>query len=242
MAVQVNNFSEENIFIISEDSKSFLLYLEIFLVNIKKFRIQNNNSILKNKKGEVKNLKNFIKNIPKNKKTIKLTIFHHKSDPTSIVEFAKEIKNNHKNINRIYCVFDYVFKSEKENHKKYKNTISQKNNLGKINIEIIESIPSYEFWLLTHIKDYSDKSFSNNNEVLREINNTMSLKNNNKKFDYKKNETESLKKEFVIKENIDKAIRTCEKLDKNHKENESKEANPSSKIYELMTYINNLTN
>jgi hypothetical protein len=137
----------EKILIISEDKKSFRLYLDEILKN--KFKLSKvNNNRPNNNKFTTKNNQIIIENR-----------FTGYTDPKSIVE---ESKKEIKEYNKIYCVYDY-----KKNQKDSSYKIASKDNIDK-DIKRIKSCPSYEFWLFLH---FSDKVpiFKDNEDLIKRL-------------------------------------------------------------------------
>ncbi len=241
-----NQFIDKNILIISEDEKSFIFYMEYFL---KELKFQNNNSDLKKSDSE--------KYFPKSKKQrcfikinkferIKITLICPKNQSLQgIVDLAKKLKDEERNspkikFDKIFCVVDAVSPQENQgNSKIYQEIISSK-NLQDLNqkysneIEIIDSNPSYEIWLLNHFQKFSDKQFKNSKSVEDEI--SKILKTKNKNFIYEKN-NENWFEKFIDKKKINQAIKNCQDLDENHLKHKNRNPNPSSKIYKIINFI-----
>lgn len=239
-----NQFIDKNILIISEDEKSFIFYIEFFLNGLK---FQNNNPDLKKYFSKSKKQKYFIK--IENSKQTKIALICPKSQsPQDIIDLAKKLKAEEKNnkipkFNKIFCVFDAISPQENRGNNEIYKTIIASGNLKDLNekyqneIEIIDSNPSYEIWLLNHFQKFSTRHFNDTKEVIREIEKNLQAKNKN--FIYEKNNEDWF--EFFIKEEkILKAIKNCEDLEKHHLEYQTKNPNPSSKIYKIINFINKI--
>ncbi len=162
-----------------------------------------------------------------------------------IVDLAKKLKNEERRnkkikFDKIFCVFDAVSPQENQgNSKIYQEIISSK-NLQDLNqkysneIEIIDSNPSYEIWIINHFQQFSDKQFKNSKLVEDEI--SKILKTKNKNFIYEKNNEDWFEK-FIDKKKINQAIKNCQALEKHHSKHQTKNSNPSSKIYKIINFI-----
>jgi hypothetical protein len=238
------NFSDKNILIISEDEKSFIFYMEFFL---KKLKFQNNNSDLKKHFPKSKKQRYFIKF--KNFERIIIALICPKNQsPQDIVNLAIKLKDEEKNnkipkFDKIFCVFDAISPQENlGNNEIYKKIIAPQ-NLKVLNekyqnqIEIIDSNPSYEIWLLNHFQNFSDKQFKNSKLVEDEINKILKIKTKNINFVYEKNNEDWFEK-IINEKNINQAIKNCQALDNHHSKYQTKNPNPSSKIYKIINFIN----
>ena len=235
MNIATKDIKEQQILILSEDSKSFFDYLIYFLTQHKVNKQKKNeqaSKILAKIKNKAKNRLEFYISNPKNSQQLKITIYHPGSNAQTIINTAKNIRDNKKNcFDRIYCVFDYVFENKhKDNHEQYKRIISQKEELEKKNIFIINSVPSYEYWLLTHLKQ-CNKNLSDD-ELKKELEDAI-------KIDYEKNNSHLFEKLFQdnYKEILEYAISRCKKQDEYNKQHEVSDDNPSSQIYKMIEYI-----
>lgn len=220
------------IIILSEDSTSFLLYLHYFFGQ---FKVQEQTKELEPHKIIKKNLPKFK---PKHKprfyiitnlqdsKQLRITIFHPGSSPKTILDTARAISQK-KYFTKIYCVFDYVFENKhKDNHHQYNSIISQKKDLEKQKIYLINSVPSYEYWLLTHFKKCG-KSFSSEEELIEELKTATTVKYDKSDRYFFKNSFQDLYKVKYLQ----KAILNCKQ------QNQTPNNNPSSHIYEVVEYI-----
>ena len=159
--------------------------------------------------------------------------------------FSKKIKRWRKKspkikFDKIFCVFDAVSPQENQgNSKIYQEIISSKNlqdlkQKYSNEIEIIDSNPSYEIWIINHFQQFSDKQFKNSKLVEDEI--SKILKTKNKNFIYEKN-NENWFEKFIDKKQINQAIKNCQALEKHHLKHQTKNPNPSSKIYKIINFI-----
>jgi hypothetical protein len=201
--------------IISEDSKSFVIY----------FR-----EILLQKPYDFKNLKKYY---PKEKLSIEVEIkskdnkHRSLSCPLNNLNFAIE---NIEKYQKIYCVFDYS-KSEK-----YKEAIANAKKY-RDKVEIIDSNPSFEYWLFLHFSN-STKPFKDQHQLIKELEELFNskLKADNKKskkiFKYDKGKYDDDFIKLLIN-NHDKAIKFAKK------NFEKTSNNPLTKIYKLFDDIRN---
>jgi len=238
------NIIEKNIVILSEDEKSFPLYFEKFM-ELKRFNLHKN--IEHNIAYKIKDFnkfryeKHFVKIILSKHLKLKIVLLappkHYSIDFINYSLKLTEINN--KKIDKIFCVFDWVSKAQKDQHSNYLEAISRREQLKKKNIEIIESVPSYEFWLVAHFSN-SSKPFRTNDEVIKTLEDEYKKKFKKEKK-YEKGSKEFLEK-IVDGKMIKNAINNSKKLDKDHNETRSKDFNPSSKIYRIIEYLDSLTN
>ncbi len=240
-----NQFIDKNILIISEDEKSFIFYMEFFL---KELKFRNNNSDLKKYFPKSKKQRYFIK--LENSERIKIALICPKNQSLQgIVYLAKTLKDEERKnkkikFDKIFCVFDAVSPQENQgNSKIYQEIISSKNlqdlkQKYSNEIEIIDSNPSYEIWLLNHFQICSTKHFAGAKEVIKEIEKNLQTKNKN--FIYEKNNEDWFEK--IIKDkNINQALKNCQALERHHLEHRNKNPNPSSKIYKIIDFIKKIS-
>lgn len=201
-------FEEIKILIISEDSKSFLVYFEKVLYGFgfrwdkkeKLFR----GTVFNPKRSieiEIKNITNCLKNV--------------ESAIAQSEEFTK-----------IYCVFDYLKNGKDESYKKALGLKTPKN------VVRINSVPSYEFWLLLHFLKTS-KQFLDNDGVIKDLENE--VRKHLKNFKYSKSQ---MSDEFfrLLESKISVATKNAKLLEKENKEVGN--IRPSStKIYQLIEEI-----
>ncbi len=243
-----NQLIDKNILIISEDEKSFIFYMEFFL-NKLKFQKNNNKDLIKyfqDQKLKTKKQRYFIKF--ENFERIKIALICPKNQSSQeIVNLAKKLKDEEKKskkikFDKIFCVFDAVSRQENlGNFKKYQEIISSKylqdlNQKYSNEIEMIDSNPSYEIWLLNHFQEFSDKQFSNSKLVEDEITKILKIKTKNKNFIYEKNNEDWFKK-FIDEKKINQAIKNCQALEKHHLKHQNKALNPSSKIFKIINFV-----
>ena len=240
-----NQFIDKNILIISEDEKSFIFYMEFFL---KELKFRNNNSDLKKYFPKSKKQRYFIK--LENFERIKIALICPKNQSLQgIVDLAKTLKNEERKnkkikFDKIFCVFDAVSPQENQgNSKIYQEIISAKylqdlKQKYSNQIEIIDSNPSYEIWLLNHFQIFSTKHFASTKEVIKEIEKNLQTKNKN--FIYEKNNEDWFEK-IIDKRKINQAIKNCQALERHHLEHQNKNPNPSSKIYKIIDFIKKIS-
>ena len=195
--------------IISEDSKSFVIYFKEMIMQ---------------SPYDFRNLKKFL---PREKLSIELEIKsknnQHRSlsCPLNNVNFAIE---NFDKYQKIFCVFDYS-KSDK-----YKEAIANAKNYSD-KIEIIDSNPSFEYWLFLHFSN-STKPFKDQHQLIKELEELVNnkLKADNKKskkvFKYNKGKYQ----DYFIELLENNHERSIEFAKKNFKKTNN---NPSTKIYKL---------
>lgn len=240
MSSNNKNYTEKNIVILSEDRKSFTLYFEKFM-QLKRFDSHKN--IEHNITYKIENFKkfdyekHFVKTIASKHLQLKIVLLappkHYSKD---FINYSLKLtKINNKKIDKIFCVFDWVSKAQKDQHNNYLEAISRREQLRKKNIEIIESVPSYEFWLVAHFSN-SSKLFRTSDEVIKKLEDEYKKKFKKGKK-YEKGSKEFLEK-IVDEKMIKNAINNTKKLDKDHNETSSKDFNPSSKIYKLIEFFN----
>jgi transketolase len=228
------------ILILSEDSKSFLFYLDYFFCQykIQKQKTSKELEIHKKIKKALPKFKSenkprfYIITNPRDNKQLRIIAFHTGSDTKTIIDTAKKI-NKQKIFSQIYCVFDFTFKhKDKFQHEQYNNIIQQKEVLKKQKIQLINSVPSYEYWLLTHFK-VCGENFSFDEELDQELNKAITP------VKYKKNDPDLFKKLFQdeYKKILENAILRCKQQDQDNQQNQTPDNNPSSKIYEIIEYI-----
>jgi hypothetical protein len=242
-----NQFIDKNILIISEDEKSFIFYMEFFL---KELKFQNNNSDLKKHFPKSKKQRYFIK-FENFERIIIALICPKNQSPQDIVNLAKKLKDEEKNnkipkFDKIFCVFDATSPQENRgNNEIYKKIIAPQ-NLKVLNekyqneIEIIDSNPSYEIWILNHFQNFSDKQFKNSKLAEDEINKILKIKTKNKNFFYEKNNEDWFEK-IINEKNINQAIKNCQALENHHSKHQTKNPNPSSKIYKILDFIKKIS-
>jgi hypothetical protein len=200
----------KKILIISEDLKSFPSYLELIF---SEFRIAPKNNKPLSKKRE----KIFIKARAGEQNFV--NIRHVGTNSLTIV---KNGNLESKNFDKVYCVFD-----KNLNDDSYKQVL---NYSVKSNVKLINSVPSYEFWLLLHFKK-SDAEFLNNQKLIKELERLIRKETGNKKFKYPKSEFPKEISSFVI-EKLPDAIRNAKAIEKLNKQNGCTE--PCTKIFQLI--------
>ena len=228
-----NQFIDKNILIISEDEKSFIFYMEFFL---KELKFQNNNSDLKKHFPKSKKQRYFIK-FDNFERIIIALICPKNQSPQDIVNLAKKLKDEEKNnkipkFDKIFCVFDAISPQENLGNNEIYKTIIAPGNLKALNekyqneIEIIDSNPSYEIWILNHFQNFSDKQFKNSKLVEDEIIKILKIKTKNRNFIYEKNNEDWFEK-IIDEKKINQAIKNCQALEKHHLKHQNRAFNPS---------------
>ncbi len=142
-------------------------------------------------------------------------------DPLTVVQYAIEKFNKHKDYDKIYCVFD------RDQHSSYEKAIIRINSLHEniadpVPIYSITSVPSFEYWILLHFEDtrrpYATKQL------------LCDLKKHIK--DYKKGSKDIFEK---TKHNLRTAIKRAKKYDQ--QQGDDGTDNPSTKVHELIEYL-----
>lgn len=152
------------------------------------------------------------------------------TDPFSIVNFAIKEFNKDPCYDRVFCVFD------KDKHSTYDKALDKirGTRLKKATIHAITSIPCFEVWILLHFV-YTTRSFhtagsaSNCDLVVSEIKHHIP--------DYQKGSKDIF---ATVADKMDTAIANAKKLENFHKT--SGTDNPSTKVYELVEYLQDLKN
>lgn len=155
------------------------------------------------------------------------------SAPLSVVDFAVEKYEKEKDLpyDRVYCVFD------KDKHTTYAAALDKIRNIRLkkgATLHAITSIPCFEIWLLLHYT-YTTRSFcaagdeSNCKLVVSEIKGYIP--------DYQKGSKDIF---ATVADKTDIAIANAKKLESFHET--SGTDNPSTKVHELVEYLQNLKN
>lgn len=154
------------------------------------------------------------------------------TDPFSIVNFAIKKYNEDKN-----PIYDYVFcVLDKDKHSTYDKALDKirGTRLKKATIHAINSIPCFEIWILLHYV-YTTRSFSaagdasNCELVVSEIKHYIP--------DYQKGSRDIYAK---LSDKMDTAITNTKRLESFHET--SGTDNPSTKVHELVEYLQDLRN
>lgn len=180
--------------------------------------------------GNNKSEKLYFNNFKTRRKNIKFCTGNN-TDPKgmveSLIQYIKLQDVNIKEGDKAYCVFD----GDVDNSKQYQ--IYEARLLAKkYGIEIIMSVPSFEIWYLLHFK-YTTKSFSSNNELIKELKKYITNYNKNSNvYDF-------------LKARIDFAIKNAKRLKKYHLLSEGQvidnlKFNPCTDIYIIVEYILNI--
>jgi len=144
------------------------------------------------------------------------------SDSLSVVDTAISLFEKDRDYDRVYCVFD------KDNHTNYepaKQKVTNNNSQRKAKFEIINSVPCFEYWLLLHYK-YTRQPLSSY-QVIQEIKQYL--------LNYKKGMNGLFSQ---TKDNLDIAKDNARKA--NEAAEQEKNDNPSTRVHELMEYLQEL--
>ena len=209
------------ILIISEDEKSFILYFEKLLQEIRYHKTKEN----KKTKFKTESAEN------RNGITTIIELTHiGRTDPLGIIEKAKEKSSEYK---KIFCVFDA--KDEEQLREFLKIETRTKNE----NIEKIISVPCYEAWLLMHftIEEVNKIKYENADNFIEKLSEKLGEKiisKGNHKFTYKK---EAMPKNLFswLYANLNTAKENAEKLRK------AKIKRPSTEIDLLINELENFS-
>ena len=151
-----------------------------------------------------------------------------RSDPMSIVRYAKDLQKNSarqgNRYDRIYCVFD------RDQHEEFQNAFLQLKTRSQFKSAC--SWPCFEFWLILHF-NYQRNPFSDTQNRSASQNCESTLKKHLP--DYTKGmagifEVLYPKTDFAIK-NAKHAMKDAEQTD---------EKNPSTEVHKLVEYLQNL--
>ncbi len=153
------------------------------------------------------------------------------TDPLSVVNFAIKEFNKDPCYDRVYCVFD------KDKHTTYAAAVDKirSTHLKKgATLHAITSIPCFEIWLLLHFT-YTTRSFISAGDT----SDCSQVETEPKKYitGYQKGSRKIFE---VIKDKTDVAIMNAKQLEAFHQT--SGTDNPSTKVYELVEYLQDLRN
>lgn len=158
---------------------------------------------------------------------IKITNCPTGTDPMSIVDYALELYSKDYDYDNIYCVFD----KEHNNYQVALDKIHAHYQNG-IPIYAITSVPCFEYWLLLHFIDSSRPykpvgKKSAGDQLVSAV----------KKYipDYHKGHKSIFD---ITKHNLNIAVTRAKKIEKLQRSNRSD--NPSTKVYQLVTYLQNI--
>lgn len=149
------------------------------------------------------------------------------TDPLSIVDFALQKQKENYEYDRVFCVFD------KDRHNTYRPALDKiRSQPKKINIEAVNSVPCFEYWLLLHYRDATRpyQAGGNNSicgQVVRDLREYISR--------YNKGMVNSLELTYHA---VGDAIRYAESRERFC--NEDGTDNPSTKVHHLVTYLQNV--
>lgn len=203
---------ERKILIVSEDSKSFPSYFCRFIEDKLDYRLDRGLS-------DRKSGKKLFRNIEKPLDQILVEIINI-INPVKIVEFAQK---QSKKYDKIYCVFDYLRNGPDQSYQQAMSYSSYQ-NIIKIN-----SIPSYEIWLLLHFR-YTTQLLDEK-QVIKALQTEVRKQAKMDKFKYSKSE---VKDDFfcLLDNKTEDAIRHAKLLEK-----ENEITNLGLKNYSLSTKI-----
>ncbi len=155
------------------------------------------------------------------------------SAPISVVESAVEYYQADGDFDAVYCVID------RDSHATFDQAIDRIQALRRskqaINIFAIPSYPCFEFWLLLHFQ-YSRKPFARTGKrsACGVLTNELKSLPGFERYDH------GSKDSYVLTQSrIQVAIKNAEKAD--HDAQETGEPNPSTKVYELVRILQDLT-
>jgi hypothetical protein len=167
------NFAINKILIISEDKKSFLIYLEKIL---RENRLTKSSILRKTKNQYGHQIWTRVENGTR----LEITTMHTETCPKIIATYAKKECGNYQ---KIFCVFDLP--SAQSGHiPKFREAMKIINS--NQNIIPITSAPEYEFWLFLHFSNST--SPANSVELEKALNNEIAKHLKKEKFKYSKNE------------------------------------------------------
>lgn len=154
------------------------------------------------------------------------------SSPINVVNYAiKKYKESGQDYDRVFCVFD------KDTHTTYgqaKDIVTRK-RMGKGHkMEVIDSIPCFEFWILLHF-GFTTQSFSATG--CRSICETVITELKKHIPDYEKGKDTIF---LITKDRLNDAIKHANQVQQYHET--SGTDNPSTKVHELVDYLMNLKN
>ncbi len=155
------------------------------------------------------------------------------SAPINVVDVAIKKYKENPDYDRVYCVFD------KDTHESYQKALQKIRDTrlpkgGKL--YAAHSVPCFEYWLLLHFI-YTTQFFyptgkrSVCEQVIAELEQADRLPN------YQKGNQQIFEQ---TKELLEKAIQRAKQVEQYHKNNATGTDNPSTRVYELVTYLQNL--
>ena len=149
------------------------------------------------------------------------------SNPLSVVDYAIDLKRENLRANKrdgepkydvIYCVID------RDDHERYHEAISKAKGNG---IEVIRSIPCFEFWYLLHF-GYTSRSYDKRNILYSRLKSLIGS--------YEKSDSVYL----LLRDKIDKAILNAQRLRVEHSkvlDLEKEHPNPYTEVDLLVTRL-----
>jgi len=220
------NFAINKILIISEDKKSFLIYLEKIL---RENRLTKSSVFRKTKNQYGHQIWARVENGTK----LEITTMHTETCPKIIANHAKKECDNYQ---KIFCVFDLP--SAQSGHiPKFREAMKIINS--NQNIIPITSAPEYEFWLFLHFSNSA--SPTNSKELEKGLNEKIVEKLKKKEFEYSKNElcNDLFNKLLENQNNAIKHAKQIEKSNQNDHAKKPEEQIPHTRIHLLIEEIIN---
>jgi hypothetical protein len=153
------------------------------------------------------------------------------SAPISVVDAAIARYKKNTDYDRVYCVFD---KDKHTTYKKALKKIKETRLPGKGKLYAANSAPCFEYWLLLHFI-YTTRPFyaTGKKSICDQV--IVELK---KHFpNYQKGNQGIFEK---VKDKTDTAIQRAKRVEQYHEDNATETDNPSTRIYELVEYLQNL--
>ena len=153
-----------------------------------------------------------------------------RSDPMSIVRYAKNLQNisarQGNRYDHIYCVFD------RDQHEEFQNAYLQLNTHTRSQFNSACSWPCFEFWLILHF-EYSRRPFSDTQNRTASQNCESTLRNHLPYY------TKGMAGIFEkLYPNTDIAIENAKRAMKDAEQ--TGEKNPSTEVHNLVKYLQNL--
>ncbi|EDN70239.1 RloB [Beggiatoa sp. PS] len=153
------------------------------------------------------------------------------SAPISVVDAAIARYKKNTDYDRVYCVFD------KDKHTTYQKALQKIRDTRlpkKGKLYATNSVPCFEYWLLLHFV-YTTRPFHANGKksICEQV--IVELKEHFP--NYQKGNQGIFEK---IKDKTDIAIQRTKQVEQYHKDNATETDNPSTRVYELVQYLQNL--
>lgn len=192
--------------------------------------------VCEGKKTEPDYFKALINDLQLNTANIRIAENTAGSSPRNVVElaleeYAKDKRENSESYDRVYCVFD---KDQHPTYQKALDTLRREKKSGKRGcpINAVTSVPCFEFWLLLHFT-YTTKIFNGRRGSL-----CASVIADLKKHipSYEKGGMKQIYQ--LVKKDISTAIVRAKQVEQ-HCESGGTD-NPSTNVYELVSYLQQL--